>query len=305
MPPSRRRLRDKAKGIGKSVAGTVKEKGKEAVETTKRGAREIQKNVKGRQNGGQQARVRYENGQWVVSAFGERLGTFGSKQEAVSAAQTAVDEIPDLQGVSVEDRQQKGGDEPGKFQQFATSFTETVNSKAKQAVEGPEDSESGESGGGPALPGIMGGAAGSDDDSNAPQLAFMGGGGGGDDETGGPFLPGMMDGGQEGGNGENAPFLPGMGMGMGGDDDGGGPFLPGMMGGGGESEGQQGPMLPGMGMGGGGEEAAGPSMPMFGGGQQDGGPQLPIFQDGGPQAPMFGPAEESDDDGDYKPPWML
>jgi len=286
MPPSRRRLRDKAKGIGKSVAGTVKEKGKEAVETTKRGAKEIQKDVKGRQNGGQQARVRYENGQWVVSAFGERLGTFGSKQEAVSAAQTAVDEIPDLQGVSVEDRQQKGGDEPGKFQQFATSFTETVNSKAKQAVEGPEDSESGESGGGPALPGF--GMNGSEE---------------GDGQA--PMLPGMMDGGQEGGNGENAPFLPGMGMGMDGDDDGGGPFLPGMMGGGGESEGQQGPMLPDMGMGGGGEADAGPSMPMFGGGQQDGGPQLPMFQDGGPQAPMFGPAEESDDDGDYKPPWMF
>jgi len=242
----RKELREKAKSIGSSVAGTFKSAGQKAkagassvAETTKQGA----SNIKNDLSGGDSTvgiAVKYDRqaDEYVVFADGKPFTTYDSRDKATQAARAA---IRDRQR-SLNDTAEAAetSDEAGRFQQFATSFAEGVNQTVSGAMDG-EESEAAESaesgderGDGPTLP-MMGGATGSDD--NSPQMPFMNGDGDADNDGQGPTLPGFGSTGESSGD---APMLPGFDS-----ESDGEPMLPGF--GNNESDEQQ-PTLPGFGM---------------------------------------------------------
>lgn len=231
----RQNLTDKAKSVGKSVAGTLGEKAQQLKSKAKTLAKDPETGIE----------ISEVNGQYlVIDGDGNATGPFENRRNAAAKAREMKREM---------EEESQGGGKAAKFSQKVNETAGKAKDKLQSAGESIDTDDSGGSGmslggmgggmgenGGPSLPAMDA----DDSDESEPSMSFLGDpdgdgdpefafatdfDGDGDQEQGifetnadadsGPSLPDFGGGGGEG------PSLPGFGPPA--DDDDGGPMLPG------------------------------------------------------------------------------
>jgi hypothetical protein len=168
----RQNLTDKAKSVGKSVAGTLGEKAQQLKQKAETLAKDPDTGIE----------ISEVNGQYlVIDGDGNATGPFDNRRNAAAKAREMKREMED------ED------ETDGKAAEFSQKVNETAG-KAKDKLQSAGESidTDGESGGSPTLPGMEA------DDGGGPTLPGM------ESESGEPSLPFMQE---ESGDGPSMPFM--------------------------------------------------------------------------------------------------
>lgn len=166
----RQNLTDKAKSVGKSVAGTLGEKAQQLKSKAKTLAKDPDTGIE----------ISEVNGQYlVIDGDGNATGPFDNRRNAAAKAREMKREMEA---------------EGGKAAKFSQKVNETASSaKDKLQKAGESIDTDGESGGSPTLPGMEG-------EGGGPTLPGM------ESESGEPSLPFMQE---ESGDGPSMPFMAG------------------------------------------------------------------------------------------------
>jgi hypothetical protein len=166
----RQNLTDKAKSVGKSVAGTLGEKAQQLKQKAETLAKDPETGIE----------ISEVNGQYlVIDGDGNATGPYDNRRNAAAKAREMKREM----------------DKSGKAAKFSQKVNETASSaKDKLQSAGESIDTDGESGGSPTLPGMEA------DDGGGPTLPGM------ESESGEPSLPFMQE---ESGDGPSMPFMTG------------------------------------------------------------------------------------------------
>jgi len=170
----RQNLTDKAKSVGKSVAGTLGEKAQQLKQKAETLAKDPDTGIE----------ISEVNGQYlVIDGDGNATGPFDNRRNAAAKAREMKREM---------EEESQGGGKAAKFSQKVNETASSAKDKLQSAGESIDTD--GESGGSPTLPGMEA------DDGGGPTLPGM------ESESGEPSLPFMQE---ESGDGPSMPFMTG------------------------------------------------------------------------------------------------